>query len=128
MSGADEQQDVLAAKFKAVLPYLNERQRRLLIGAEARFLGHGGIMSSIFSTQGGYESAQSFVDDLRPAVVAGALLVVLGAFAVLVIPARQGIAARASGEPAASSLDEVDTGVSDAPAGRPAALKSTATH
>ncbi|MCT9011721.1 ISAzo13 family transposase [Streptomyces rhizosphaerihabitans] len=43
MSGADEQRDVLAAKFEAILPHLNERQRRLLIGAEARALGHGGI-------------------------------------------------------------------------------------
>jgi hypothetical protein len=85
-------------------------------------------MSSIFSAQGGYESAQGFVDGPRPAVVAGALLVVLGAFAALVMPVRQGIAARASEEPAASSLDEVDTGVSDAPAGRPVALKSTATQ
>ncbi|GAA1143754.1 hypothetical protein GCM10009577_79650 [Streptomyces javensis] len=34
---------MLAAKFGAILPHLNERQRRLLIGAEARSLGHGGI-------------------------------------------------------------------------------------
>jgi len=37
----DEQ--VLAAKFEAVLPHLGERQRRLVLGAEARWLGHGGI-------------------------------------------------------------------------------------
>ena len=35
--------EVLAAKFEAVLPHLDERQRRLLLGAEARALGHGGI-------------------------------------------------------------------------------------
>jgi hypothetical protein len=34
---------VLAAKFQALLPHLDERQRRLAIGAEARSLGHGGI-------------------------------------------------------------------------------------
>ncbi|MER8073496.1 ISAzo13 family transposase [Streptomyces sp. NPDC094034] len=34
---------VLAAKFQALLPHLDERQRRLVIGAEARSLGHGGI-------------------------------------------------------------------------------------
>jgi len=34
---------VLAAKFEAVFPHLDERQRRLLMGAEARALGHGGI-------------------------------------------------------------------------------------
>jgi hypothetical protein len=33
----------LAAKFGAVFPHLDERQRRLLLGAEARALGHGGI-------------------------------------------------------------------------------------
>jgi hypothetical protein len=33
----------LAAKFEAVFPHLDERQRRLLMGAEARALGHGGI-------------------------------------------------------------------------------------
>ena len=37
----DEQ--VLAAKFDALLPHLDERQRRLVLGAEARWLGHGGI-------------------------------------------------------------------------------------
>jgi hypothetical protein len=31
------------AKFAAIFPHLDERQRRLLIGAEARALGHGGI-------------------------------------------------------------------------------------
>ena len=34
---------VLAAKFQVLLPHLDERQRRLAIGAEARSLGHGGI-------------------------------------------------------------------------------------
>jgi transposase len=35
--------EALAAKFQAILPHLDERQRRLLMGAEARALGHGGI-------------------------------------------------------------------------------------
>jgi hypothetical protein len=35
--------EVLAAKFGAIFPHLDERQRRLLMGAEARALGHGGI-------------------------------------------------------------------------------------
>lgn len=43
MGGVNEARAVLAAKFEAILPHLNERQRRLLIGAEARALGHGGI-------------------------------------------------------------------------------------
>jgi DDE family transposase len=33
----------LAAKFQVIFPHLDERQRRLLLGAEARMLGHGGI-------------------------------------------------------------------------------------
>ena len=35
--------EVLAAKFAVLLPQLDERQRRLLLGAEARALGRGGI-------------------------------------------------------------------------------------
>jgi len=35
--------EILAAKFEAIFPHLDERQRRLLMGAEARALGHGGI-------------------------------------------------------------------------------------
>jgi hypothetical protein len=31
------------AKFESLLPHLDERQRRLALGAEARVLGHGGI-------------------------------------------------------------------------------------
>jgi hypothetical protein len=34
---------MLAAKFEVIFPHLDERQRRLLMGAEARALGHGGI-------------------------------------------------------------------------------------
>jgi hypothetical protein len=33
----------LVAGLEALLPHLNERQRRLLFGVEARLLGHGGI-------------------------------------------------------------------------------------
>ncbi|MGH3125117.1 MAG: ISAzo13 family transposase, partial [Streptosporangiaceae bacterium] len=35
--------EMLAAKFEVIFPHLDERQRRLLTGAEARALGHGGI-------------------------------------------------------------------------------------
>ena len=38
-----ETQQTLAAKFEVLFPHLDERQRRLLAGAEARGLGHGGI-------------------------------------------------------------------------------------
>ena len=33
----------MASKFAALFPHLDERQRRLAMGAEARVLGHGGI-------------------------------------------------------------------------------------
>jgi transposase len=35
--------EMLAAKFGTIFPHLDERQRRLLLGAEARALGRGGI-------------------------------------------------------------------------------------
>ena len=34
---------LLAAKFDAIMPHLDERQRRLMLAAEARSLGHGGV-------------------------------------------------------------------------------------
>lgn len=43
MDGSEEPASRLAAKFEVLLPHLDERQRRLAIGAEARALGHGGI-------------------------------------------------------------------------------------
>ncbi len=43
MSGLDGQRAALAAKFEAIMPHLDERQRRLTIGAEAQSLGHDGI-------------------------------------------------------------------------------------
>src|SRR5262249_48133010 len=43
MGIAVEVRESLAAKFEALFPHLDERQRRLVAGAEARALGHGGI-------------------------------------------------------------------------------------
>ena len=43
MGAMEVTQEMLAAKFGSVFPHLDERQRRLLMGAEARALGHGGI-------------------------------------------------------------------------------------
>jgi hypothetical protein len=43
MAVAVDTEEVLAAKFAALLPHLDERQRRLAMAAEARCLGHGGI-------------------------------------------------------------------------------------
>jgi DDE family transposase/DDE superfamily endonuclease len=43
MSSMVVTREMLAAKFGAIFPHLDERQRRLLMGAEARALGYGGI-------------------------------------------------------------------------------------
>ncbi|MFI9250042.1 DHA2 family efflux MFS transporter permease subunit [Streptomyces sp. NPDC053069] len=47
------------------------------------------VMSSVFSAQGGYESAQRFVDGLHPALVLGSATVALAGVATLLIPARR---------------------------------------
>ena len=43
MGGKEEAAQVLTVKFAVIFPHLDERQRRLLMAAEARALGHGGI-------------------------------------------------------------------------------------
>jgi hypothetical protein len=43
MGIAVEAERALAAKFEVLFPHLDERQRRLVAGAEARALGHRGI-------------------------------------------------------------------------------------
>jgi hypothetical protein len=43
MGVVEDVEAALAAKFEVVLPHLDERQRRLVLAAEARALGHGGI-------------------------------------------------------------------------------------
>ncbi|MFD5657301.1 ISAzo13 family transposase [Streptomyces hirsutus] len=66
MSGLDGQRSVLAAKFEAILPHLDERQRRLLIGAEAQSLGHGGIRA-VARAAGVREATVSFgMQELKP--------------------------------------------------------------
>jgi EmrB/QacA subfamily drug resistance transporter len=47
------------------------------------------VLASIFSHYGGYESGQSFVDGLNPAIWVGAVIVALGAVAALLIPRRR---------------------------------------
>jgi EmrB/QacA subfamily drug resistance transporter len=47
------------------------------------------VLASIFSRYGGYQSGQSFVDGLNPAIWVGAVVVGLGAVAALMIPRRR---------------------------------------
>ncbi len=46
------------------------------------------VLASVFSARGGYTSAQSFVDGLRPAVFVGAAVVALASLAILAVPRR----------------------------------------
>ncbi|MFR9795482.1 DHA2 family efflux MFS transporter permease subunit [Streptomyces sp. MS06] len=62
------------------------------------------VMSSIFAAQGGYESAQAFVDGLKPALVTGSAVVALAGAAALLMPSRRG-EARAAGAPEAQTAE-----------------------
>ncbi|QOV36293.1 MFS transporter [Streptomyces ferrugineus] len=65
------------------------------------------IMGSIFAAQGGYETGQTFVDGLRPALVTGAAVVAVAGVAALVVPSRRrGGAAVSPAEPAAERVLE----------------------
>ena len=46
----------------------------------------GGLLASVFGRYGGYESGQTFVDGLSPAIYGGAGVVFVGALAALAIP------------------------------------------
>jgi EmrB/QacA subfamily drug resistance transporter len=46
-------------------------------------------MASIFAAQGGYETGQTFVDGMRPALVTGSAVVALAGVAALLIPTRR---------------------------------------
>ncbi|MFG3148252.1 MFS transporter [Streptomyces sp. NPDC048243] len=69
------------------------------------------VMSSIFSAQGGYATAQSFIDGLRPALVVGAVVVGLAGLAALAIPsAGRPERAETGGTPApAPEADRAET-------------------
>jgi MFS family permease len=47
------------------------------------------VLASVFSSAGGYGTAQSFVDGLVPAVYIGAGVVALGSIAAFAIPSRR---------------------------------------
>jgi transposase len=56
---------MLAAKFDALFPHLDERQRRLLMGAEARALGHGGIAAVAKAARVRAATVSAGVDELE---------------------------------------------------------------
>ncbi|MFF8934973.1 MFS transporter [Streptomyces paradoxus] len=47
------------------------------------------VMGSIFAAQGGYETGQTFVDGMRPALMTGSAVVALAGVAALLIPTRR---------------------------------------
>jgi Rhodopirellula transposase DDE domain len=55
----------LAAKFSALLPHLDERQRRLYLGSEARALGHGGIQAVATAAGVSRQTVAVGVDELE---------------------------------------------------------------
>lgn len=60
-----EVRDQLGLKFAVLFPHLDERQRRLLMGAEARILGHGGIRAVAQAAQVSETTVRKGVDELE---------------------------------------------------------------
>ena len=86
--------------LSAVLP----REEGQASGANNAIRELGGVfgvavLASVFSSYGGYESGQAFVDGLIPAVWVGAVVVALGAVAALFIPRKRRFAEAEAAEP-----------------------------
>jgi MFS family permease len=67
------------------------------------------VMSSIFAAQGGYDSAQTFVDGIRPALWVGAATVAVAGAAALLIPSRRRAAEGPTSEPEPRSAPVLET-------------------
>uniref|UniRef100_UPI000D14F965 ISAzo13 family transposase n=1 Tax=Streptomyces hirsutus TaxID=35620 RepID=UPI000D14F965 len=61
----DETRDQLAVKFAVLFPHLDERQRRLLMAAEAQGLGHGGIRAVARAAKVSETTIRKGVSDLE---------------------------------------------------------------
>jgi len=59
---------VLARKLASILPWLNERQRRAVLAAEARALGRGGVMRVARAAQVSRTTVHAALAELDPAV------------------------------------------------------------
>jgi EmrB/QacA subfamily drug resistance transporter len=76
------------------------------------------VLSVVFAHSGGYATAQTFVDGLGPAMVVGAVAVLIGAAIALLIPNRRpAVAASSPTEPAAASQQLVTATFTSASAG-----------
>jgi len=63
-----DEQGVLACKLASILPQLNERQRRLVLAAEARALGHGGVTRVARAAQVSRTTVHAALTELDTAV------------------------------------------------------------
>jgi EmrB/QacA subfamily drug resistance transporter len=87
-----------------VLSAVDPREEGQASGANNAIRELGGVfgvavLASVFSSSGGYESGQAFVDGLVPAVWVGAIVVALGAVAAVFIPRRRRPAEVEAAEP-----------------------------
>jgi EmrB/QacA subfamily drug resistance transporter len=76
-------------------------------GTNAAFRELGGVfgialLGAVFSSSGGYLSAQDYVNGLRPAMYVGALVVAIGVVMALIVPSRRTLSA-----PALASLQRI---------------------
>jgi MFS family permease len=88
----------------------------LASGTNAAFRELGGVfgialLGAVFSSSGGYASAQDYVNGLRPAMYVGAGVVVIGVVMALLVPSRRALSA-----PALASLQRIqEISLHDAP-------------
>jgi EmrB/QacA subfamily drug resistance transporter len=85
---------LFAPVANVVLSAVSPREEGQASGANNAIRELGGVfgvavLASVFSSYGGYESGQAFVDGLGPAVWVGAIVVALGAVAALFIPRKR---------------------------------------
>jgi MFS family permease len=79
----------------------------LASGTNAAFRELGGVfgialLGAVFSSSGGYLSAQDYVNGLRPAMYLGALVVAIGVVTALLVPGHKKLS-----EPALASLQRI---------------------
>ena len=59
--------DQLSLRFGALLPFLDERQKRLALGTEARLIGHGGVRAVALAAGVSEATVRSGVAELEAA-------------------------------------------------------------
>src|SRR4051812_46331571 len=65
MGIAGESREQVAVKFAVLFPHLDERQQRLLMGAEARILGHGGVRVVAQAARKSEATVRKGIDELE---------------------------------------------------------------